>query len=409
MGGKLQFQVVLWFALLILPGYSSATVTGDGWTCYSDGGTFLGNHWTVQACADTIKSYATICPSSGNCYANATNLAEISQTHWQIRMDAYYQDLNGTYLGNLLQGNAYWQTGIELPDPVGDPGDCQVGDQKTFVNSQSSNPGDAPDSLCGTDGCYWTKDALGIGLPSLGKSYNTYTAAATTCEVGETAPTEETVLPGKQCLEDGYGNKVCIKDTATNCGEFNGVEICAEDIPDDGQCHLLGDAGFICDGSATPPTNNNGSPQHEVADIQNDTGDDAKLYDLAGGADQQAIDNSNEPDEIDETGTPTGNDDMYGSEDGGLGDFLDGIGSEGEGGGVAQQSWISDIVPDFGLPGSGDCSSASYSFAGFSFDFPGTRGCTYLAYFKTVVGWLIYAYTVFALFDVITVGMRSKI
>lgn len=288
---------------------------------------------------------------------------------------------------------------------------CEVGTRKTFTNHQSSNPADLKTSLCGSDGCRYELDSnsMSFGMPALGRSSGQYIATHTTCTVAIDAPTEETVLPGKQCAEDGYGNKICLEPAETNCGEFNGAEICAEDIPTDGACHLLGSGGFICDGD-TPPDNLDGTSQHEVAEVTNGA-DDAQVYDAAGGADAQGTAQGNEDTGIDETGTPTGSDDMFGDDFDALdGGFTDGIGNEGEGGGVASGAMLDGIVPDLGIPSSGgSCTSSTFTFAGFTFDFPGTRGCTYLANFKLIAGWMIYAYTVFALFDVITIGMRSKI
>jgi len=279
---------------------------------------------------------------------------------------------------------------------------CSVGDKKTFTNKQSSNPSDLAGSICGTDGCLYTlDDSMAFGLPALGSSSGQYTATATTCTPGVDAPTEEQVLPGKQCLEDAYGNKICIEPAETNCGEFNGHEFCAEDIPTTGECTLLGSGGFICDGTATPPANTDGTEQHEVADVTDGT-NDAKIYDAAGGADAQDDAEGNEDQEIDETGTPEGTDNMFdGDADGtGIDGLLDGIGGEGEGGGVATGGGSIDFDP--GLPSSASCQSITTSIFGHTFTFPGTDGCTKLGKWRDIMGWFFYILTALYLVSLAT-------
>ena len=279
---------------------------------------------------------------------------------------------------------------------------CEVGTRKTFTNNQSSNPADLAPTICGTDGCkYVLDDELAFGLPSLGRSSGQYTATSTSCTASIDAPTEETVLPGKQCAEDAYGNKICIEPQATNCGEFNGHEFCAEDIPTTGTCTLLGAGGFICDGTAEPPLNTDGTAQHEVADVTDGT-NDAKIYDAAGGKDAQGIAEGNEDAVIDETGTPTGTDDMFGGAlDGtGIDGYIDGLGGEGEGGGVTGGG--GSISLDLGLPQSATCTSISFSFQGTPVVFPGTDGCDKLDKWKDIIGWFLYCATAIYLVRVAT-------
>lgn len=278
-----------------------------------------------------------------------------------------------------------------IPIPT-DDGTCEVGTEKSFSNKQSSNPGDLAPSICGTDGCLYTlQPHMSFGLPSLGSATGSYIATSTTCNPGIEAPTEEQVLPGKQCAEDAYGNKICIEPAVTNCGEFNGKEFCAEDIPQDGECHLLGSGGFICDG-ATPPKNIDGTDQNKVADVTDGT-NDAQIYDANGGADAQDTEAGTEDTGIDETGTPTGTDGMYDGEvDGtGIAGLLDGIGSEGTGGGVATGGNTISFSPN--LPASATCQSITTSWAGKTIIFPGVDGCIKLGKWRDIMGWFFYILT----------------
>jgi len=281
-------------------------------------------------------------------------------------------------------------------------GTCEIGTEKTFSNNQSSDPTDLAATICGTDGCLYTlQPHMAYGLPSLGSSSGQYIATSTQCEAGIDAPTEEQVLPGKQCAEDAYGNKICIEPAVSNCGEFNGVQFCSEDIPTTGTCTLLGSGGFICDGTAEPPLNTDGTAQHEVADVTDGT-NDAKIYDAAGGKDAQGIAEGNEDAVIDETGTPTGSDDMFGGAlDGtGIDGYIDGLGGEGEGGGVTGGG--GSIALDLGLPQSATCTSISFSFQGTPVVFPGTDGCDKLDKWKDIIGWFLYCATAIYLVRVAT-------
>lgn len=262
-----------------------------------------------------------------------------------------------------------------------------------------------PQSVC--ENGYWHElqsDDVIISS-GIGTHLANYTKTANVCTVA----TGGTPTTSDACITGASGQQICLDTSATNCGYYNDVYGCAESIPADGECTLLGAGGFICN-NGTPPNNTDGTPQTPIGDIsgdldQNGTLETATIY-------TQGAIGTKIPEElkieIDETGTPTGTDTMFDDVDGGIGDFLSDIGSESEGGGVATSSMLSGLLPDFGLPGSGSCNTSTFTFSGYSFDFPGATGCTWLENFKTVIGWVLYLYTVMALYDLITIGSRAK-
>lgn len=118
---------------------------------------------------------------------------------------------------------------------------------------QSGSPDIPGGVILGVDGM-WAGDAVGTG---------------NACTPNNPRPEMQ-----QQCVVDGDGDTACFVPLKPNCGEFNGKEFCAPNIPDNGVC-ILGTSGvgYICNG-ATPPLYDDGSAPHEAGTIQGDTNGD---------------------------------------------------------------------------------------------------------------------------------------
>lgn len=341
-----------------------------------------------------ILGYKSYTVNSCTPSADPVNINSVCSYDWEV-----YSGGTGT-VDRTFKRNA---DGSDTPYEWTDP-DAPLEHNGLSVPLEFS--GVPPDSIC-EGGTWHNISGDGIVLSDgLGNNIANYMDTGASCTPDDTG-FDPPADPGL-CLTGSNGTELCLYADATNCGYFNGIYGCAEDIPPTGNCTLLGGGGFICNGDS-PPLNQDATAPEKIGEISQDTDSDGTVE--TGEVFTQGTIGQVPPQElkIDETGTPVGTDDMYNGELDGLETFVQDIGNEGSGGGVADGSWLDGLIPDFGLPGSGSCTSQSYNWHGQTFSFPGTRGCVYLSYFKALTGWLIYAYTVFVLLDVVTVGMRSKI
>ena len=265
--------------------------------------------------------------------------------------------------------------------------------------------GTPPASIChngewhnlGGDGIVMTDDA--------GNNLANYISTGNTCVV-ETSGLSP--APVDQCVTGSNGVELCLTQNDTNCGYYNDVYGCAESIPQTGECYLLGGGGYICNGS-TPPDNTAGQPETKLGEISGDENEDGTVetgdvysQDGVGFAVQQDL-------KIDETGTPIGTDNMYdGALDSATDAFITGIGTEQ--GTVANtgNAFSLDMGVDFGWLDNATCSSSTYYVAGHAFDFPGTRGCTFLAGFKIIFGYFLYGMTAIYIFRM-AMNRESKV
>ena len=213
-----------------------------------------------------------------------------------------------------------------------------------------------------------------------------------------------------QCVIDDLGNSICFSQSP-DCSIYNGNEYCIHDVPQGGGC-VYNEKGFICTQGSTPPPNTEGVTPTKEGTMHGDSNGDGTVEsgDVYNITDNSTTNNSSggggcggpgqAPCKIDESGTPDANNDTFN----GTFETWDPLSAESD---TFEVSMLDDIKPQpLNLP-YGSCVSHQYTWAGHTFEFPGTRGCTYLENFKTLLYWMIWLFTFYFVFDIV-LSMRPK-
>lgn len=66
-------------------------------------------------------------------------------------------------------------------------------------------------------------------------------------------PPKPGTTPPVNCVNDATGKSMCISRERPGCGYYNGNKFCADELPNSGECQMLGKSGYLCTGNATPP------------------------------------------------------------------------------------------------------------------------------------------------------------
>ena len=301
------------------------------------------------------------------------------------------------------------------------------------VNDTISRSGEGalPPVLC-NNGCAYTQVGVGVSFPSSNTWGADYTGTEQSCESGESGSPANPSAPN--CVTSDSGNQACYNQSDSNCGTFNGDNICVTDVQPD-NCLTASSGGQLCIDGAS------GSPDNGTPGVPADPDDSFQLGGSGPTNTQPVIDyfgpgtvadatntgtppppvNTDEPAacdpatdpyqcqgapqcgatgqppcdvRIDESGTPSEFD--FGGDDIGQ-SLIDQIGD-------AFDAPTVTSLP--ALPVPGGCQSVSLSIAGHSVQIPDTATCARLDQFKSLLGYFLYVAT---FFYVLRLATRSPV
>ena len=301
--------------------------------------------------------------------------------------------------------------------------DCSVHTGKSaFIQMALSDS--PPATVVLSDGCIADTPSLCISSGGGKQCIYKYNGTASTTQ--PTIPDTDITLNGSNpinCITSDVAGEVCYKSTGLNCGQFNGEEVCAGQTPAS-QCITAADGSQFCAEDAPAPTKTDGTTMQVDSSVTWNDGSVTKYYSnvtnnigAAGSGDISAVTGSldaieqglcggsGQPKcqiEIDETGTPTGTDNMYDSVLSGTG--LDGLSDGIAGGEIIPQTTIN---PYSMLPNYSACQTISIDVLGNAWVFPSASGCARLQQFKNITAWVFYVLTTITVF-MIVMGANKK-
>jgi len=396
---------------------------------------------------------------AGGCMAANTSITAVTvhscpgytwaadQTTWCVNF--HYSAYGGGDANNIAFATV---KRITVADPV-----CNI-PANNFVFALESTSAEETISFCDTAthcNVTGTKGKIGITDPSGVITYTRrYYSDGSACSNPDAKPGDVAVDggSGQLCVTSQKGNTVCIDPQVPNCGTVNGTSICLDHIPD-GACTIIAGGSYVCDNdinaNSVPPrpslpntptvpilpeividppvigggtvskidfwspgalqngttTDNPGAPttinidtsgiisaQNATTNAVNNvkTSVDGLAADVADGVG------------IDETGTPTGSDNMF---DG----LLSGTGIDDFISGLSNQPTMADHGIDALdlMPSAGACQSITMTFFNKTISIPSASGCASLQAVKDILAWVVYIATAYTLV-MIALGVKNK-
>lgn len=237
----------------------------------------------------------------------------------------------------------------------------------------------------------------------------------------------------QHCAIGESGREVCIDANGSGNGTESGNPY-GPTTPEPDSCQYYSDGNYICSGSPPPdqqpvdPWTQQPAPVEQEWDTQTGGGGTTIInnnyYGGGGSAPSGPPTDGNQEEpgtcsddpatssnecgnlvKIDESGTPTGEEDMFDAE-------VDETGIDGH---IADvQSGAETAVPettiggnDFLLPAGGACQNITLEIWDRTLVVPGPEGCSWLAKLKEGLKWALYALTVLMLFQIVTTPIKT--
>ena len=337
---------------------------------------------------------------------------------------------------------------------------CPVGDKQRF-HGDAGDP--IPDNVC-SNGCWYEVDNVDVPVTFQMGTHawsGNFISTGASCEAGG-GPGGPPDNPPTNCVSDSYGNTFCAgvgPDNAPpncmedsngtqacidaydpeNCGYINGEPVCFDDYPDNAECYFIPGGSYICfpgnEAPASPPYPDTGTPGDPAEpDVTMEQGDPAgpggpapgpiDIFDSdtvnsssgEGGAPGPGSDTTPPEDpqqidgdvEIDETGTPQIQSDVFDDEFAGIGlqgveDAITDIGAGTSTPMPDLPSGLADV--DDLLPVVGSCADPTLNFFGQQVTLPFDDKA---GGFRDLIGWFFYIVTAFYLFHLVQ-GLPAKV
>ena len=383
--------LIILICVVGLVAHANASVIG-----YRDSSAVKKYHESAQA---ACEYHASLEAAAGNPYDTCLEVFNITSSQFTYRLS----NSSGSYITK-------YGTVLELcttpPETVFDwvsqmcvePVSCPTGDVKML----GDNSGGLPTTACENECQYQRGGGVGVQLVS-GQWTAQFISTGQSC-----TPSDPEESPANSdCIADAQGNELCFDQQQTNCGTFNGKQVCLDSLPASGECTIIAGKGYICDAGESAPTLPDGGVAPEVGTMSEEESpgsgnyNDWKIYDNGIPGDTpvdpgepSSEEGDDEPLKIDEDGVPEGSDDMYNQQ---LNDAFDSYGA-----GIGLESGVGAPIFNPGLPSSGSCAQITMNILGRSYSFPGANGCIWLAKWRDIAGWFFYIVTAIELFKIAT-------